>query len=90
MADRGEDWLGREATNLAQLLQDRVVDSTFLKVDSRAVYDLLDDGLVNISDRLIRHDGSWLPRCCAHSVALVGRSRSARRRGAHLIKLKER
>lgn len=41
----------------AKLLQDRFLYTVLLEVDPRAVDDIVDDGLVDVAYRSVRHDG---------------------------------
>jgi hypothetical protein len=42
---------------LTELFQDRLFDAHFLEINARVVDDLVDDGLVDASNRCVRHDG---------------------------------
>ena len=44
----------------SQLIENRLLDAILLKVDARATDDLVDDILVAITDRCIRHGASLL------------------------------
>ena len=53
-----------EVSYLSQLLQHMFIDATLFKIDSRALDDICDDLLIDVSDLVVRHlDGFDLWRC---------------------------
>lgn len=46
-----------KGTHLAQVLQDTLLDAAFLEIDTRCLNHLIDDLLVDITNRGVRHGG---------------------------------
>lgn len=58
-------------TYQTQILQDGVLDAILLKIDPGAINDFLDDRLIDVADRLVRHDRSCATgELCARRRAL--------------------
>lgn len=58
-------------TYQTQLLQDGLLDAILLKIDPGAINDFLDDRLIDVADRLVRHSRSCAAgKLCARRQAL--------------------
>jgi hypothetical protein len=58
-----KQWTPKETqskTHLTKFLQHRLLNAILLEVDSRTVDDLVNDGLVDIAYRCVRHDGGGI------------------------------